>query len=89
MEINLLDVLEAADNAGALKPTENENPNFYDNAIVGITEDGRLVYGKESMAKYLEEFGEMDYNEAFEYLEYNCFNSHVGKMTPIFINQYN
>ena len=89
MEINLLDVLEAAENAEALKPVENNNPNFYDEAIIGITDEGRLVYSKETMCKILEEVGEMDYNEAWEYLEYNCFNTYVGEMTPLYINQYN
>lgn len=89
MDINLLDVLDAADNSGALKPVENDDPNFYDSAILGITDEGRLVYSKETMCKLLEEVNEMDYNKAWEFLEYNCFNAYVGEMTPIYINQYN
>ena len=89
MQLNLLDVLDAADSAGALKPDGPDgNPDFYDNAIIGITDEGRLVYGKELMTFELEEFGEMDYNEAFEFLEFNTFCAHVGEMTPLFINQY-
>jgi len=89
MEINLLDVLEAAENAEALKPVENNNPNFYDDAIVGITDEGRLVYSKERMCDLLTGLDEMDYNEAWEFLEDNCFNAYVGEMTPLYINQYN
>jgi len=89
MQLNLLDVLDAADSAGALKPDGPDgNPDFYDNAIIGITDEGRLVYGKELMTFELEEFGEMDYNEAFEFLEFNTFCAHLGEMTPLFINQY-
>jgi len=89
MEINLLDILDAAEYANALKPDGPDgNPNFYDNAIVGITDDGRLVYGKELMVFELVEGDEMDYTEAFEFLEYNCFYAGVGEMTPLFINQY-
>jgi len=87
--INILDVLDAAESANALKPDGMDgNPDFYDDAIVGITDEGRLVYGKERMAFILEEYGEMDYNESWEFLEYNCFNAYVGEMTPLFINQY-
>lgn len=87
--INILDVLDAAESADALKPDGPDgNPDFYDDAIVGITDEGRLVYGKERMAFLLEDTDDMDYNSAWEFLEYNCFNAYVGEMTPLFINQY-
>jgi hypothetical protein len=89
MEINLIDILDAAEYANALKPDGPDgNPDFYDNAIVGITDEGRLVYGKELMVFELVDGDEMDYTEAFEFLEYNCFYAYVGEMTPLFINQY-
>lgn len=88
--VNLLDVLDAAESANALKPDGPDgSPDFYDDAIVGITDDGILVYGKEKMAFLLEEGDdEMDYNSAWEFLEYNTFCAYVGEMTPLFINQY-
>ena len=87
--INILDVLDAAESANALKPDGPDgNPDFYDDAIVGITDEGRLVYGKERMAFLLEDTDDMDYNSAWEFLEYNCFSAYVGEMTPLFINQY-
>ena len=90
MDVNLLDVLDAADNSGALKPVENDDPNFYDSAILGINDSGRLVYGKELMASLLEELNEdMNYEQAFEFLQYNCFNAYLGVHTPIYVNQYN
>lgn len=87
--VNLLDILDAAESAEALKPDGPDgSPDYYDSSIIGITDEGRLVYGKELMARDLEEYGEMDYNEAWEFLEYNTFNAYVGEMTPLFINQY-
>ena len=89
MDLNLVDILDAAEYANALKPDGPDgNPDFYDNAIVGITDEGRLVYGKELMVFELVDGDEMDYTEAFEFLEYNCFYAYVGEMTPLFINQY-
>jgi len=89
MELNLTDILDAAEYANALKPDGPDgNPDFYDNAIIGITDEGRLVYGKELMVFELVDGDEMDYTEAFEFLEYNCFYAYVGEMTPLFINQY-
>ena len=88
--VNLLDILDAAESAKALKPDGIDgNSDFYDDAIIGITDDGRLVYGKERMTFILEgESEDMDYNDAWEFLEYNCFNAYVGEMAPLFINQY-
>jgi hypothetical protein len=89
MELNLVDILDAAEYANALKPDGPDgNPDFYDNAIIGITDEGRLVYGKELMVFELVDGDEMDYTEAFEFLEYNCFYAYVGEMRPLFINQY-
>jgi hypothetical protein len=31
---------------------------------------------------------EMSEEDAWEFLEYNCFSSYVGEKTPIFINTY-
>jgi hypothetical protein len=31
---------------------------------------------------------EMTEEDAWEFLEYNCFNAYVGEQTPIFINTY-
>jgi hypothetical protein len=89
MDVNLLDVLEAAENAGALKPVENDDVNFYDSAILGINDSGRLVYSKERMCDLLTRLDDMDYNEAWEFLEYSCFNAYLGVHTPIYVNQYN
>lgn len=88
--VNLLDITDAAESANAPKPIGPDGDvNFYDNAIVGITDVGVLVYGKEKMAFLLEEVSdEMDYNSAWEFLEYNTFSSYIGEMTPLYINQY-
>lgn len=89
MEVNLLDILYAAESANALKPDGPDgNPDFYDGAIIGITDEGRLVYSKEMMVQLLYEFDEIEYVEAIDFLGYNCWNAYVGEMTPLFINQY-
>ena len=99
MEINLEGILELAESFESLKPEALGNPDFYDPAIVGITDDGKLVYSKEMMIKLLYEseniasdIHEIDYDtiefvETIEFLQYNCWSSYVGEMTPIFINQ--
>lgn len=87
MDIEL--ILQVASEVGSLKiDGPDGSSDYYDSAIIGITDDGVLVYGKELVLKCLHESGEMDYDEAMEFLEYNTFNTYAGDMTPIFINQY-
>ncbi len=83
-------VLQVAEEVSALKPDGFDgNPNGYDSAILGITDDGQLVYSKEKMVQILMETDkEMDVEEAWEFLDYNCFNAYVGDQTPVFVNTY-
>jgi hypothetical protein len=82
-------VLEWADDVGALKPVGNDGDvSFYDYAILGITDDGKLVYSKDLMIKILSKDTKMDWEEAAEFLEFNCFSAYVGGRTPIFVNQF-
>jgi hypothetical protein len=82
-------VLEWADDVKALKPIgPNGENSFYDYAILGITDDGRLVYSKDTMVKWLSSYSNMLYEEASEFLEFNCFSTYVGEMTPIYVNQF-
>jgi hypothetical protein len=87
--IGLKMVLEWADDWKALKPVSIDGDvNGYDYAILGITDDGRLVYSKELMIQILNKHSDMDYEEVAEFLEFNCFKTYVGEMTPIFVNQF-
>jgi hypothetical protein len=88
MEINLTDILNAAAESGALIPDGPDGTSaFYNPAIIGIDSDGRLVYSKDIMITLLYAYTN-GYEEAIEFLEYNCWFAYVGEMTPIFIDQY-
>lgn len=83
-------ILEMAEETLALKPDGFDgDPNGYDTAIIGITDNGQLVYSKELMVEsLLETDKEMTEEEAWEFLEYNCFCAYVGEQTPLFVNTY-
>jgi len=83
-------VLQVAEEVLALKPNGFDgNPDGYDSAILGITDNGQLVYSKEKMVQtILETETEMNEDDVWEFLEYNCFKAYVGDQTPIFVNTY-
>lgn len=83
-------ILDMAAQCLALKPDGFDgNPDGYDKAILGLTDNGQLVYSKEIMAELLMETDtEMSEEDAWEYLEFNCFCAYVGEQTPIFVNTY-
>lgn len=47
----------------------------YDDALVGVTEDGRAVYDFERMVRWLVETEGMDELEAVEWIEYNTIRA--------------
>lgn len=59
----------------------------FDQAIIGITEDMRLVYQIEKMVEILIE--EMSEEDAIEYLSYNVFCAYLGDFTPIYVYNLN
>ena len=83
-------ILQAAADCLALKPDGfDSNPDGYDLAILGITDNGQLVYSKEIMAKILMETDpEMSEEDAWEFLEYNTFSAYVGEQTPLYVNTF-
>lgn len=60
----------------------------YDKSIVGITEDGRLVYNFEQMVEEFAEDEGCDETEALEWLEYNTLRAlpYMGEHAPIIIS---
>lgn len=87
-KVDLFRVLEMAEEEESLIPIEEGfDSSFYNEAILGITDDGRMVYSKEAMASILSDKLIMPYLDALEYLEYNCFCAYMGEKTPLFINQ--
>ena len=63
-----------------------ENPSFND-AIIGVTEDGRLVYSYEKMIVELSEKEAMSPEEAQEFIDYNTVRAipYMGEHRPIIV----
>jgi len=61
-----------------------EQPAFMD-AVVGVSEDGRVIYAYEKMVRSLMQSDEMDYEEATEFIDYNTLGAlpSMGKKAPI------
>ena len=51
-----------------------ENPD-YDDAIIGVDENGRVIYSYEMMAKCLMKEDGMSYEEACEFIDYNTIRA--------------
>jgi hypothetical protein len=86
MKDKLKAIFELAKDSEALKPIGiNGSSDGYDEAVMGISTDGRLVYSVEKMIEILLRDGGMNKVDAIEWLEYNTFNAYVGEMTPIWV----
>lgn len=59
----------------------------YDKSIIGITEDGRILYDFEKMIQEFAEDEGCDETEAIEWLEYNTIRAlpYMGERAPIII----
>ncbi len=57
----------------------------YDDALIGISEDGRAIYDFNLMVKWLMDNDDMDETDAIEWIEYNTIRSlpYVGGKSPI------
>lgn len=57
----------------------------YDKSVVGITEDGRLIYSYEKMVEEFAEDEECSMEEAVEWVEYNTLRAipYFGEGAPI------
>ncbi|MCM1163926.1 MAG: helix-turn-helix transcriptional regulator [Muribaculaceae bacterium] len=67
-----------------------ENPNYL-NALIGVTEDGRLVYSYDEMVEHLMAYEGMSEDEAVEFIEYNTVRAipYMGEHAPIIIHPIN
>ena len=65
-----------------------DNPD-YDDAIIGVTDEGRVVYDFDAMVKILVERDGMDATEAIEFIEYNTIRAipYAGENPPIIMTQ--
>lgn len=61
-----------------------ENPDFVD-AIVGITDEGNLIYDYDKMVQSLVSEDEMNEEDAIEWIEYNTIRTipYMGSGKPI------
>ncbi|MCQ2253992.1 MAG: helix-turn-helix domain-containing protein [Bacteroidaceae bacterium] len=61
-----------------------ESPDYL-SAIVGISEEGRLIYSYDKMVEHLMTAENMDAEEAMEFIDYNTIRAlpYAGEMTPI------
>ena len=87
-KVDLFKVLMMAEESESLIAVEDGfDKSIYHEAILGITDDARIVYSKDAMIDILSKRLVISYYDAFEYLEKNCFNITLGDKTPLFINQ--
>ena len=65
-----------------------ESPDYL-NAIVGVSDDGRVIYDYEKMARCLMETDGMDYEEATEFIDFNTLGALpcMGEKRPIILNK--
>lgn len=61
-----------------------ESPDYL-SAIIGISEEGRLIYSYDKMVEHLMTAENMDAEEAMEFIDYNTIRAlpYAGKMAPI------
>ena len=65
-----------------------ESPDYL-GAIVGVSDDGRVIYDYEKMVQCLMETNGMDYEEATEFIDYNTLGALpcMGEKRPIILNR--
>jgi hypothetical protein len=54
-----------------------------DEAIIGMTTNGHVVYDISKIHELLMANSDMTLDEAIDYAEYNILSTHVGEFTPI------
>ena len=61
----------------------------YDDAIVGVTDEGRVIYDFDAMVKCLVDSDNMSEMEAIEFIEYNSIRAlpYAGELAPIIMNR--
>lgn len=66
-----------------------DNPSF-DNSIIGMTEEQRLIYDYESMILEMAKDDNMSEEDAREFIDYNTVRAlpYMGSMAPIICYKY-
>lgn len=65
-----------------------DGPSF-DDAIVGVTDDGRVVYDYEAMIRQFSVEANVEDHEAMEFIEYNTIRAleYMGEKAPIIMRR--
>lgn len=63
------------------------NPSF-NNSIIGISYDGRVIYDYDLMIEDLMKEEDLDYEDALEFIEYNTLRAlpYMGDNAPIILD---
>ncbi len=63
----------------------------YEDAIIGISLDGNVIYDYDKMIKYLMDKNHMTYDDAVEWIDYNVISQllYIDKKLPIIIHCFN
>jgi hypothetical protein len=57
----------------------------FDDAVVGIEpHHNKIIYDKTKMVDILMNNDKMNYEEAYEFLEFNVWTAYMGETTPIY-----
>ena len=80
MALNISEIVEVFGNDSTLEV------DGYDDCVIGIDGDGRLVYDRRLMLDKLEK--DMSSDDAEEFFEYNIAGSYMGEMTPLYIHLF-
>lgn len=62
----------------------------YDNSIIGITLDGRIIYDYDLMVEELMQDDDCSMDEAIDWIEYNTLRAipYMGNKAPVIVNSY-
>ena len=66
-----------------------ENPDFLD-AVVGVDNDGRVIYDYDTMLESLMLKEDMSYEDSIEFVDYNTIRSlpYMGEKAPIIMYRF-
>lgn len=56
-----------------------------DSAIIGFTDDGKVVYDINKLITETQQMNESSFEDATEWVHFNILNAYVGEYTPIHI----
>ena len=65
-------------------------PEHYDEGIIGITENGNVIYSYELLAESLMLHDDWSYEDAIEWLDYNTIRTipYMGEFQPIILMEF-